>query len=111
MTIKNKLVIIKYTKKDGKTKMKEIKVLLYNGSKTTEAYKRHLFMVSGVFMFNNKKIYVPQQTENRTITDLKEMVTEYITKNSNNASINFVEVTSFEAFKRVWLEITGKKFN
>lgn len=90
---------------------KTYKALIYTGSTETEAYKHNLFEVNGVLMLN-RKIYLPTPGEAHTLADIIEAAEKLVKVETNGAgSIEWTEVKSFEAFKRAWLDIVGRKFN
>lgn len=93
--------------------MKTYKALLYTGRTDTEAYKHHLFAVVGAIMLPDLN-YLPNPTtmqEPHTLDEVKE-ATEMLTsvRTNGNGVVEWVEVDSYEAFKREWLNIVGREF-
>ena len=91
---------------------KTYKALIYTGSTETEAYKHNLFEVNGVLMLNNRKIYLPKPGEVHTLADIIDAAEKLVKVETNGeGSIEWIEVKSFEAFKRGWIDIAGREFN
>lgn len=90
---------------------KTYKALIYTGSTETEAYKHSLFAVNGALMLD-RLVYLPNPGETHTLADVIEAAEKLVKVETNgNGSIEWTEVKSFEAFKRAWLDIVGRKFN
>ena len=93
--------------------MKNYKALLYTGPTDTEAYKHHLFAVVGAIMLPDL-VYLPNPTTMQnphTIEEVKRE-TEKLTaaRTNGNGVVEWVEVKSYAAFKREWLNIVGREF-
>lgn len=93
--------------------MKTYKALLYTGRTDTEAYKHHLFAVVGAIMLPDL-VYLPNPTSTQKPHTLEEVreATERLTsvRTNGNGVVEWVEVDSYAAFKREWLNIVGREF-
>ena len=94
--------------------MTNYKALLYVGPTDSDAYNHNLFAVVGAIMLPDL-VYLPNPATTKdaeTLEDIKE-ATEKLTSVRTNGKgvVEWIEVKSYAAFKREWLNIVGRSFN
>lgn len=86
------------------------KALLYVGPTDTDSYKHNLFSTIGAIMLPDL-VYLPNPGANHTLEDVKEATEKLVAvRTDGDGTVDWIEVTSFEAFKREWLNIVGRPF-